>query len=147
MSKRLQFYLSIWPFVLALALLLAARQLEDHYWPVIKDFQIQRIEQHDRDILISGIMRKVRDCIYLGMTITIDDNGRPVSLPYQTQDRDDDHIYNRPQGTQKWGPWAITVPQSAAGAELTITAIHTCHPGWTTETRLAEFPLIRGVYQ
>lgn len=147
MTKSMRFYLQIWPFLFAVALLFAARQLEDHYWPVVRDFQIQKIEQHDQDILVSGIMRKVRDCIYLGMTITIDDNGRAVQLPYQTHDRPDQHVHNRPPGAQSWGPWAITVPQSAAGAEIVITAIHSCHPGWTTETRLAEFPLLKGVYQ
>lgn len=147
MSKNTRFALQIWPFVLSLALLFAAQQLEDRFFPVVKDFKVLQIQQIGREITLSGYLKKVRNCEVLGVVATVDDHGRPVQIQIATLNPMDVSTRVLPIGSNNWGPWRISLPQAAKGAEIVIRSLHSCHPAWATTTRLADFPVPEGVLQ
>lgn len=118
-----------------------ANFIEHSFMPVIRDFEISKIEHTNTQIYISGWKRKERDCSFIGISaegINADNERRDLKIVFQ-----ESHIpqYPIPIGKHTWGPWAIVMPVDDNIRILTLTATHRCHPAWNTTTELIELDI------
>lgn len=141
MSRQFRYALAIWPFVLGILIIFGLYNGEHYFFPVIKDFQITHLERSDNKIVMSGYMRKVRECEYLNVIAHIDKNGKTIRLPITFLSRELTQI-SRPIGRQLWGPWQLTIPilPNNSNDRIEIDAYHHCHFAWVTETNMLEIP-------
>ena len=135
--------LKVLPILVACALLFGIRWAEYTFLPVVRDFHLTNLERTANYIVMSGYMRKVRNCKYIGISaegVTV--NGH-VDLPLKFMD-DNSRSDNgtRPQGTQDWGPWRIVIPASPDILALDLSSMHSCHLAWETTTKLARVPML-----
>ena len=110
--------------------------------PVVRDFQVTRIERVDGFYLASGTYYKKRSCELvitniIGLPV---DPKQPSVLVYQVMATDAGS--NLPVGSVKWGPYKIPAP---AGVEqldhVDIIGIHRCHALWNQSTHYATLTL------
>lgn len=141
MSRQTRFALQIWPFVLALALLFFARYLEQQFLPVVRDFRVTTIEQGGSEIVLKGSLEKIRSCELVGVIASVDDDGMTMRVSLTMLNSIDNPPRVFPLGTNYWGPWRLSLPQVKKGSKIMIKAIHSCHPAWTTTTKLTSFHL------
>lgn len=139
MTRQTVFALNIMPFVVALLLVMGAPLAEQRLFPVVKDFVVTSLQRQPEAVVVSGYMRKVRDCQFVGIQAVAATGDAEFDVPLQFIDGTDRNA-TRPQGTQSWGPWRVTVPAIKADS-LRLTATHRCHPLWATDTHLALIPL------
>lgn len=128
------------PAIVAIALVVTLPQLERWLFPVVKDFVVVSMEKEPQAVTISGYMRKVRDCKFVGVqAVAVDANGYEYDVPIVFLDAKNNNA-NRPQGTQGWGPWRVTVKVSEADA-IRLSSTHRCHWVYANDTNLATIPL------
>lgn len=131
------------PVFLAVLILVLAKGAEFYFMPVVKGFHLTNIERVDNKIVMSGYMRKVRDCQFVGVSAAgITEDGK-VDLPLKFLDPDrlmDNGT--RPTGTQAWGPWRIAVPTSPNVVAIDLESVHSCHIAWPSTTHLARVAII-----
>ena len=70
MSKQTAFALRIMPFVLALAIVLGLPIVERLAFPVVRDFVVTSMLKEPSAVMLSGYMRKARDCEFVGVSVT-----------------------------------------------------------------------------
>jgi hypothetical protein len=120
---------------LFLAFLPALERNEARYFPVVRDFRITSVDTDGAGAVISGLMRKSRDCRFVKLTVyagDIEDPERPRErLRIRFMDQSDGDRTREP-GLQNWGPWRIEAPQSSAGPDLFVRVTHDCHPAFET---------------
>lgn len=131
------------PFFVAALMLVLAKGFEFYFMPVVKDFHLTQIKREGGYTIMSGYMRKVRDCQFVGVSAAgITESGR-VSLLLKFLDagvaNDND---TRPTGMQNWGPWRIVVPVSPHVLAIELDSVHACHIAWPSTTHLARVPVI-----
>ena len=131
------------PAFVAVLIVVLAKGAEFYFMPVVKDFHLSHIDRRDNKIVISGYMRKVRDCQFVGIsTAGITKDGK-VDLPLKFLDPASlMENGTRPTGTQAWGPWRITVPASPNVVAIHLESVHSCHIAWPSTTRLASVPIV-----
>lgn len=139
-SKNTQFSLNILPFVVAMTIIIFLPRVESALMPVVKDFVVTSLARDESSVTISGYMRKVRDCQFVGVQATAVSGGASYDVPLLFLDAKVDTHGTRPSGTQAWGPWRITLPAIQAD-EIRLTSTHRCHSVWATDTPLAALPL------
>lgn len=134
MIFRLAMYLL--PLVLGGLMVLGLNRAEHFFLPVVKDFVVTERVLETRGVVMSGFLRKVRDCEFIGTLATADPGGK-MGLQYL------DSTYNttRGLGRQGWGPWRIYIPLIPSAKSVEIRAVHSCHPFWSTQTDLVTIPL------
>jgi hypothetical protein len=121
---------------LLLAFLPALERNEARFFPVVRDFEITRVDTNGTEAVISGLMRKARDCRFMKLTVyagDIEDPERPrerLSVRFLDQPQDSDRT--REPGFQNWGPWGVGAPQTSAGPDLFVRVTHDCHPAFET---------------
>lgn len=105
--------------------LLAARTFEQNFMPVLVDWRASETRTEGDAVVVSGMQRKVRDCVYVG--------------PIRAETAAGAHLLvtsRAPASGQNWvasaaprafGPWVI---HGAAGHVVTLYAEHRCHPMW-----------------
>ena len=143
-SPYARMILKVLPILVAFALLFGIRWAEYTFLPVVRDFHLTNLDRTANYIVMSGYMRKVRDCKYVGISAEgVTANGH-VDLPLKFIDNNNSRSDNgtRPQGTQDWGPWRIVIPASPDILALNLSSVHSCHLAWETTTRLASVPLL-----
>ena len=142
-SRYIKLVLRVLPILIAILLLAAFRWAEYTFFPVVKDFHLTSMERVDNYIVMQGSMRKVRDCRYVGVSAEGVTPSGHVDLPLRFLDA---AIVNdnttRPQGTQNWGPWKVTIPVSPNINTVVLYSVHSCHLAWETTTELARLPLL-----
>lgn len=140
MSKNTQVSLNILPFVVAMTIILFLPRVETLLMPVVKDFVVTSMSRDASSVTISGYMRKVRDCQFVGIQAAAVSGEVTYEVPLLFLDTKIDTNTTRPTGTQAWGPWRITLPAVQAD-EIKLTSTHRCHSVWATDTSLASIPL------
>lgn len=130
-------WLGLMVYVSAMALPIFG-DLEGRSWPVVSAFEIRSVERNPDTIILKGVMRKQRECRYLGMTIYAGSFGKPdmprERLHVTFMDQSDDMSATRLPGMQFWGPWRIARPRRVTGPDLWIETRHHCHALWETQT-------------
>lgn len=144
-TQNLWFRISmrVLPAFVAVLILVLAKGAEFYFMPVVKDFHLSHIERVDNYIVISGYMRKVRDCQFVGVPTTGITKDGKVDLPLKFLDPARlMENGTRPTGTQAWEPWRITVPASPNVVAIHLESVHSCHIAWLSTTRLASVPIV-----
>lgn len=140
MSRQTRYALNVMPFALAVFLLLFVPRFEAWVFPVVKDFVVTGMVKEPGHVVLSGYMRKNRDCQFRAVNAEALMGDHWADVPLRFLDSEN-HTATRPTGTQSWGPWQVTVPVSWATRDIRLTAVHSCHPVWPTESVLAVIPI------
>lgn len=131
------------PFFVAVLLLVLTKGFEFYFMPVVKDFHLTQIRRDGGYIIMSGYMRKVRDCQFVGVSAAGVTDGGKVSLPMKFMNSESANDNDtRPTGMQKWGPWRIVIPTSPNVLSVELDSVHSCHIAWPSTTHLARVPVI-----
>lgn len=145
MSRTQNTILRLWPLATAILVFFTLRLIEFQFFPVVRDFHINRIERTSDSLIMSGYMRKDRDCRYVGVsTIGVTGQGE-IDLKLKFIDNEGTPRADngtRPTGSQEWGPWRIIIPVNPSLTAVEIDAFHDCHFAWTTKTHLAMVPML-----
>lgn len=137
-SKHTMIALRCWPFILGMLIVVGINKVEHWFFPVIEDFHVSSIERKGDYLVMSGFMRKVRDCQFSGVSAVIATGTSTVEVPITYLDTSSPHTRSVSTGIHGWGPWQLTIPKTNGNIEL--TASHICHSWWTTQTHLARIP-------
>ncbi len=148
MSRTQNTIIRLWPLATAVLVFVTLRLVEYLFFPVVRDFHITHIERTPDSMVMSGYMRKDRDCRFVGVsTIGITANGeiylKLKFIDNENKPRADNGT--RPTGSQDWGPWRIIVPVNPLVSAIDIDVFHDCNPVWTSKTHLATVPMLLGV--
>lgn len=131
----------ILPVIIGMMIVASFNFFERTFMPVVKDFVVQEIEQTEKTIVLSGWMRKDRDCAFAGIIAEGTDNlGKTIELDLSFRDKRKDNAINH-IGPQAWGPWTIEFPLEPNVKIVTLTSVHHCHPAWATTTKLIDITI------
>jgi len=136
----------IYQFVVALTVLFMGSVLEPVFFPVVMSWTVTTSSlsgpalNGGRRFAMSGYMNKVRDCRFLSVQVT-DNNNRHLAIKFLDNDVAD--AANRPRGSQKWGFWTVALWDDSS--EITVKAQHQCHLMWVTETQLGKINVYTGL--
>lgn len=139
MTRNTRYTLNALPALIAFLLVIFIPRLEHYLFPVVRDFVVAGMTREPQAVTINGYMRKVRDCKFVGVQAVGVVSGVEVDVPLIFLDAKNNNA-TRPEGTQGWGPWRITVKVAEADA-IKLTSTHRCHWVYTTDTHLANIPL------
>lgn len=139
MSKHTELALRLWPMVLGMLIILGSMKIEHYAFPVVEDFHISKLERKGDYVVMSGFMRKTRDCSFVGVYAELVQGTTVAQIPLTYMDNTN-HTATKSMGTQGWGPWQIIIPAVTSNATVTLSATHKCHVWWTTQTHLANIP-------
>lgn len=140
MTRNTRYSLNMLPALVALFLVITLPYLERLLFPVVKDFVVVGMVKEPQAVTINGYMRKARDCKFVGVqAVAVDATGHEHDAPLIFLDPEDNNA-TRPQGTQGWGPWRITVQVSDVDS-IRLSATHRCHLVYANDTKLANIPL------
>lgn len=109
---------------------LAAKDLEHRFFPVLTDFVVTRSMADDGSLLVYGTFNKVRDCKFVEATAQVG----AVRLDLEFLDKRAGQVANRQLGPQTFGPWKIT----PGLYPITLVARHACHALWQNTTVMLE---------
>lgn len=139
-SKATRLALNLLPFLISGSLFFGAVWAEYRFFPVVTDFTILSAKREGKNIVLSGVMRKVRECAFVGVAAhgAADPHDTELSLRFLDSDGE---IYTRPPGPQNFGPWSITIPATPSIKEIKLSAAHSCHFAWVTKTDLVTIPV------
>ena len=139
-TAQIKVSLNFVPALVAILMVFAMPRLEHLFFPVVGDFVVVGMVKEPEAVTINGYMRKVRDCKFVGVQASaIDATGHEYDAPLIFLDAKNNNA-TRPQGTQTWGPWQITVKVSDADS-VRLSATHRCHYVYANDTLLANIPL------
>jgi hypothetical protein len=129
-SLAVSFYIAM-TFLIAAAALPLMDRYETRVFPVVRDFVVTRREETAEGVLLSGEMRKVRDCRFMEVVFYVGDISDPQTqreMLYVTfADRGTSQPTSREPGHQPWGPWLVRSPTTAAGPDVFMRVTHRCH--------------------
>lgn len=125
-------------FMTLYAIFLLGPWLEMRYWPVLSKLEILRIEPQSplhADMYVQ--FTKERDCQYIGMAWFkgLRSGGFERVLVIPMRDPKDTGSPNRPLGTQRAGPWRISMLAEEVKTNSFANIFHQCHPFWITHTK------------
>lgn len=139
MTRNVRYGLNALPALIALLLVMLVPRIEHYLFPVVRDFVVVGMTKEPEAVTINGYMRKVRDCTFVGVQAVAMAGGVEVDVPLIFLDAKNNNA-TRPQGTQGWGPWRVTVKVSDADS-IKLTSTHRCHWVYANDTHLANIPL------
>lgn len=139
MTRNTRYTLNALPALIAFMLVIFTPRLEHYLLPVVRDFVVVGMTKEPEAVTINGYLRKVRDCTFVGVQAVGVVGGVEVDVPLIFLDAKNNNA-TRPEGTQGWGPWRITVKVAEADS-IKLTSTHRCHWVYTTDTHLASIPL------
>ena len=138
-----------WPFVIkticgtviaactAVVIWTLGPSLETRYFPPVSKLRILSMaDDGEGRTVIRAEFTKVRDCEYLGIAWF---HGEPegtferVTVVLMREDGDTSSP-NRPEGTQRAGPWIIGIPPDELVGNSFARLHHRCHGFWLTTT-------------
>jgi len=95
--------------------------------PVVRDWTVTDNFTDGDDVVLSGTMRKVRDCVYLPPTLARDDGGQnyTVTSTSPTAGR----TWDASTLPQHWGPWRVS---GGAGKRLSFIVVYMCGGSYPT---------------
>lgn len=92
--------------------------------PVVTDWQIGSVSIEGADVVLSGTMRKNRECLLVPPVVARDENDRPYRLEAPMWSHKD-----AAAELQTWGPWRVV---NGAGRSLKFTMIYMCAGNYPT---------------
>ena len=110
--------------------LLAVKEIERRFFPVVTDFVVTRSTVDGGGLLIYGTFEKARDCKFVEATAQVG----AIRLDLEFLDRRAAQAANRQLGPQTFGPWRIT----PGIYPITLVARHACHSFWNNTTTMLE---------
>lgn len=142
MKLHMRITLFLWPFFIGSGLVFGYNWIERSFFPVVADFQVLSMHREANALHMSGVMRKVRNCQFAGVSATGTTGQTITDLQVSFDDRENRVAnFTRATGSQKWGPWTVWLPITPDTKTVTLTAAHRCHPAWMTETELITMDL------
>lgn len=109
-----------------------AQFIENAWFPVLDDWQIAEWHyEGDRDVVLTGTMRKVRQCDYIAPIRVVDQFG----VHYRVESRSPTAGQNwaTDDGTRQFGPWVVI---GGAGQKLRFYTEHQCSMPWKVFSQL-----------
>ena len=139
-EQKTRVFIGLLPALVAALLVMLLPRIEQAAFPVVRDFLITNLARTGEHVVMSGYMRKVRDCRFVGVqAIAIDSAGHVHDAPLIFLDAANNNA-TRPAGGQAWGPWKVTIKAADADA-LRLVATHRCHWVYAVDTTLANIPM------
>ena len=126
------------PVLIGMSIVIGINRTEMQFFPVVRGFTVTNIQTMDDKLIVSGLMRKVRDCKFAGITV-LNDNGDELEMSFRDTPT---HNSSRSVGVQTWGPWQVIIPREPKMTAMTFQSVHTCHPFWSTRTTLTTIPAL-----
>lgn len=106
-----------------------AAETEAHWFPVVREVQIEQAYMQDGNLHVSGSFEKVRGyCSLKDSSIFMEVDGTLIAA----ERLDMPKPISRPEGKQVFGEWVIK--DYIEGSELVISMVHRCHPMWYTDS-------------
>lgn len=134
-SLAASFYIAMAAFFAMTALPVIDRY-EARVFPVVEDFRITQWRNVAGGVLISGEMRKLRDCRFVELVFYAGDATDPQTpremLFVEFLDGAPAGTATREPGRQPWGPWFVRAPKTAAGPDVFMRVTHRCHEAYDT---------------
>lgn len=130
MSKYTAFLLLCWTIVFANGYNFLGG-MEGYFNPVVKDFQIEQTSADPTSIVFYGTFDKVRDCNFVSMYGSIEKDNHYTHIPVIFEDT----TRIRTPGKQEFGPWRVKITTEHFDG-LQLYAIHHCHSGYLTKTKI-----------
>lgn len=118
-------------------LLIVAPAMETRFWPPVSKLTILGMTENERShTVIDAHFLKKRDCEYIGISWFHGDPAGdfervPIVLMRSSGDTSSP---NRPVGSQKAGPWIISLPMSEVTGNSFARLYHRCNPFYVTTT-------------
>lgn len=141
-TQRAGLYLLIWCVIImgVITTMMALRETDGRWFPVVAEFHVDEAIDHDDGILISGTMTKGRSCVFRELVtyVRYDDTEQFHFVPV-TFDRTS--AVSRSAIEQAWGPWVLHVSEAHKAADIKMYIRHSCHSLWDTSGKLAAFTL------
>lgn len=109
---------------------LATKEIERRFFPVITDFVVTQSIVEGRSLLIWGEFEKDRDCKFVEAAAQVG----AIRLDLEYQDKRVNRTENRAVGLQTFGPWKIT----PGIYPIKLVARHACHTFWDNTTTMLE---------
>ena len=109
---------------------LATKEIERRFFPVVTDFVVTQSIVEGRSLLIWGTFEKDRDCKFVEATAQVG----AIRLDLEYQDKHVNRTENRAVGLQTFGPWKIT----PGIYPIKLVARHACHTFWDNTTIMLE---------
>ena len=139
-EQKTRVFVNLIPALIAAMLMMLMPRLERAFFPVVRDFGITALNVYGDTVVMSGYMRKVRDCKFVGVqALGVDSAGRESDVPLIFLDAADNNATRKP-GSQNWGPWKVTVKVADADS-IKLVSTHRCHWVYAVDTSLANIPL------
>lgn len=138
-SRHTKIALKLWPIVLGMLIILGMMRIEQAWFPVITDFHISKLEHKQGYVVLSGFMRKTRDCSFVGVSAELVNGSVRKGLPFTYSNPYSDASMHQ-LDAQGWGPWKIIIPANQTNAIVSLTATHRCHVWWQTQSHLGNLP-------
>jgi hypothetical protein len=112
--------------------------LETRHRPVLSKLTILSVDEVTSETsMVRAEFTKLRSCEYMGIAwyrgSEANDFERVSMIP--VEDPEDTSTPNRPVGTQRVGPWRLTMPAGEVRQNSFVQVFHRCHPLWTTMTK------------
>ena len=111
-----------------------AHTIEPVLLPVNTDWHVTDARRDGNNLILTGTMRKRRDCVFLPPVIARDDSGQNYRLIHASPNRGSNWASSAEP--QKFGPWIV---EGAAGKRLTFTSVSECHSLWPTFSELGTY--------
>lgn len=115
---------------------------EQHFFPVVSDFNVNSIQKVEDGIEISGTMVKDRSCKFKELMVYIKDKGSSVSVPASFEFLDNSSSKDRAAIAQAWGPWKVFIPGKHSQLDIKMFSRHNCHSFYDTYGKLTEFSIL-----
>ena len=132
------------PYVMLFSTVGIAYFLDTRVFPVVSEFKVESASYAKGELTLSGSMRKVRDCAYVGLAVYgVPELGPKNELSYDFRG---EFVKHRSQGFQTWGPWTVTVPVKSRYEHIEIVASHRCLGPWVQNTTYVEYAMGEKVF-
>jgi hypothetical protein len=137
------------PVVGAVAMMFIIWNVETRFFPVIEDWEIERVEAVNGHLILEGHLKKNRACDLIATSVMAVPRApfAPRVLIYQLKPHE---LLggNAPTGFSTWGPWMVQVPEKLVRyrdqiAYLEVVGHHHCHALWHQETVYGRVPMER----
>jgi hypothetical protein len=103
--------------------------------PVITDWKIGAVAIDGADLVLTGTMRKTRDCLLIPPVVARDEKDRPYRLETQLWAHKDAST-----DVQNWGPWRVI---NGAGHSLRFTMTYMCGGNYPTIVAVGKYEASR----
>ena len=118
-------------------LLILAPAMETRFWPPVSKLTILSMTENENGhTVVDAYFTKIRECEYIGISwFQGDPAGQFERVPILVLRREGDTSSpNRPVGSQKAGPWIISLPMEQVKGNSFSRLYHRCNPLYVTTT-------------